>query len=700
MLVNFLGAIERVTGSCSWLKHRDTEFLVDCGLIQGEKHAEFENNKSLPFDPSQLKFILLTHAHLDHCGLIPRLYKEGFVGKVYCTSATSKIAKEIMKDAARIGAPYDKSHVEMVQFSVFENMKNFKLGRMLPIDNDLFVAIYRSAHILGSVSISISWNKEVEGKSILFTGDIGNNDRNNPYQPLLKYRQEPTNKISYIVCESTYGSRMRNASECSLDHRIEQLENAINETIYKKHGNLIIPTFSLHRTQEILFDLNYLFSMKWKGGLKKGVHKTKLKHYLEKRGWLTQGKPKRHEFYNELASDPSMPPKVTEKIHKCYFEYFEISKETYTELLNQGFDKQKIKEHTDEKNRLYCLSAYDLEDKSLTKQIYDFLIKINKENNIYYRFEVNELDQSILCDLEESIENPKTPVQVVLDSPLGKRISQIYGEELTKKYNHKGIMKKSYCNPEILNWLNVDDEQADIILKDLYTQESLEVGVHKIKFNKDKKNRLSPRTPMVILTSSGMCDAGPTLTHLENNLEDEKNTILLTGYQPSGTNGNILSNLEKFSLEEKEGKFIRLESRNLRCSDVKAEIFPITGYSGHADQGSLLNYLFTDEEEFKYTVPNIFLNHGDNKTREEFKEKILQRGEELEKKYNGEYSYSTNVIIPKKDDNWYDLENNEWRDEPLKNHELTYNQDLVAAINNLSESIKVLTKEISRKKES
>ncbi|MCA9460030.1 MAG: MBL fold metallo-hydrolase [Nanoarchaeota archaeon] len=570
MLVKFIGAIERVTGSCSWLKKDSIEFLIDCGMVQGERHEIFENEKPFLFDPKLIKFVLLTHAHLDHCGLIPRLYKEGFVGRVYCTRATSFLSHEIMLDAAKIGigTPYKVKDVDNIKYSFFEDMKNFKWGKMIPIDNDIFIAIYRSAHILGSVSIRVSWNKDVNGKSILFTGDIGNNTKQNSYQPLLKHRQVPDYRVGFIVCESTYGSREHEFSECNLDNRIVQLEKAVIETLYQKKGNLIIPTFSLHRTQEILFDLYYLMKIKLKGELFQGKYEEKL-------------------------------------------------------------------------------------------------------------------DSSVSNDLKIK----PIPIQVICDSPLGKRISKIYAEELTKPYYNGTEVKRPYLNNNILNWLNVQDDEVENLFKNLYTEKFLNIGVHNVKILEDYKREL-PDTPVIVITSSGMCDAGPALIHLENHLEDPKNTILLTGHQSAGTNGNKLSNLADLSEEEKQIGSIQLtENKEIKFSDIKANIGKIIGYSGHADQKSLLNYLFIDEDESKYTIPKIFLNHGTNESREEFKKKILERSEELNRKYSEKQSFSTNVVIPKKNDGWYDLDKNEW---------VTDNQDIIKAINNLTIAIEYLTKEISK----
>ena len=294
MKLKFVGATERVTGSCTWLKYRDTEFLVDCGMIQGEAHDVYENNKPFPFEPKEIKFVLLTHAHLDHCGLIPRLYKEGFIGKVYCTKATARLSREIMLDASKIGKGklYSEEDVDQVKFFYFDERPKFTWGHGCPVDNDLFVFPYRSSHILGACSIQILWvphglkNNPKTNKGILFTGDVGNNTKKNCYQPLLKHQHSPYPRLNYIVCESTYGNRPRDPEERSLEHRINKLEEVMIKTIYEKQGNLIIATFSLHRTQEILFDLYYLLKVRWQERCPDELYKTSLRHKLLGQGLL------------------------------------------------------------------------------------------------------------------------------------------------------------------------------------------------------------------------------------------------------------------------------------------------------------------------------------------------------------------------------------------------------------------------------
>ena len=107
--IKYLGGIGRVTGSCTLVEHSQTKFLVDCGMVQGEAHADFENTQPFQFKPSEIKFIILTHAHLDHCGLIPRLADEGFTGKIYCTDATRKLTIEILRDSAKISRLYNNA---------------------------------------------------------------------------------------------------------------------------------------------------------------------------------------------------------------------------------------------------------------------------------------------------------------------------------------------------------------------------------------------------------------------------------------------------------------------------------------------------------------------------------------------------------------------------------------------------------------
>lgn len=601
MQIQFVGATERVTGSCAWMKYKRTgiEFLVDCGMVQGESYEGYENNKDFPFTPRNLKFVLLTHAHLDHCGLIPRLYKEGFRGKVICTNATAKLVKVILQDAVKIDRDlYSIADINRIDFEKIDLRADFKWAKPIVIDKDLLVYFQRSAHILGSASIGLSWKKNNEEKnSILFTGDIGNNTKENSFQPLLKYRQTPYETIENIVIESTYGNREHNPNELSFHKRIEVLEDHIVQTLAVNEGQLIIPTFSMHRTQEILFDLYYLLKIKWKNN----------------------------------------PIKVKRRL-----------------ILNI-----KTKEEYD---------AYVSTIESIPLETLEQLYEVNEKNEYHLNPKFKELEVKAIY-----------PVKVLCDSFMGKEISKIYAKELCRKeYSLKDkIYKYPYRNEQIKEWLSCNDEEIDELMKDLYENHKLKIGVHTIQQsqerNKNDKTWNDVTRPRVILTSSGMCDNGSVLQHLERTLGDAKNTILLTGYQSKGSNGHILSELSQMDEKQKSQCYIQLGKNSMKAISIKANISRIGGYFGHADQKSLINYLFIDEKDKHYTVPNIFLNHGDNSARETLKNAIYFHCDLLQEKYEDKSLYQTNIEIPKLDNKTYDLDHQCWIDNNIDLEQLLQN---------------------------
>lgn len=589
MQIQFVGATERVTGSCTWMKYTRTgiEFLIDCGMVQGEMSEGYENNKNFPFSPRNLKFVFLTHAHLDHCGLIPRLYKEGFKGKIICTNATARLAKEILIDSARQSRGlYSANDVNKIDFNSIDLRNDFKWAQPIVIDKDLLVYFQRSAHILGSASIGLNWQKnDSEKNSILFTGDIGNNTKENSFQPLLKYRQTPYETIENIVIESTYGNREHNPDELSFHNRIKVLEQNIIETLVDNKGQLIIPTFSMHRTQEILFDLYYIFKIKWKNN----------------------------------------PVKVLQNL-KHGFKHENEYKEYLSEI--EGIDLDIL-------NNLY---------------------EINDKNQYILKSEYKELKVKAMY-----------PIEVVCDSPLAKKISSIYAEELCRKeYSDKDhVHKYPYRNEQMKTLLSIEDEEINELMDNLYANDKFQVGMHSIKYLKEQeinRNKNSiPTRPRIYLTSSGMCDNGPVIQHLERTLQDKKNTILLTGYQSKGTNGALLSELQTMEESQKSNSYIRLNNK-ISVDKVEAKIAHIGGYFGHADQKSLLEYLFTDKDDKQYTVPNIFLNHGNDLARNALKDAIESHSQTLQKKYKDSNLYGTNIQIPKLNQKFYNLDTQAWVD--------------------------------------
>lgn len=255
--IKFVGAIEGVSGSCTWLHHTDsdTQFLVDCGMHQGTEREEWANRQALPFQATRLKYVLLTHAHIDHCGLLPRLVREGFNGLVYATRATRELTELMLMDAARVSGMFTEQEVKQIRWSVLDDDIGFKWGRSIRLAEGIWMAYLRSSHILGACLISIGWKVDEGNRSICFSGDVGCQTDENAYLPLMKSGQHPFADTDYIVVESTYGGRVRAQEHQDSQLRLGRLAEIIAHTLFVKGGKVLLPAFSLHRTQELLMDV-------------------------------------------------------------------------------------------------------------------------------------------------------------------------------------------------------------------------------------------------------------------------------------------------------------------------------------------------------------------------------------------------------------------------------------------------------------
>jgi metallo-beta-lactamase family protein len=255
--IKFVGAIEGVSGSCTWLHHTDsdTQFLVDCGMHQGDEREEWANSQAFPFQAARLKYVLLTHAHIDHCGLLPRLVREGFTGLVYATRATRELTELMLLDAARVSGMFTEHEVKQIRWSVLDDDLGFKWGRSIRLAEGIWMAYLRSSHILGACLISIGWKVDSSNRSICFSGDVGCQTDENAYLPLMKSGQHPFADTDYIVVESTYGGRVRAQEHQDYKLRLARLAEVIAHTLFVKGGKVLMPAFSLHRTQELLMDV-------------------------------------------------------------------------------------------------------------------------------------------------------------------------------------------------------------------------------------------------------------------------------------------------------------------------------------------------------------------------------------------------------------------------------------------------------------
>lgn len=249
MHIQFCGANREVTGSCHLLEVEGKKILVDCGMFQGGEFSEQQNFDEFPFTPSDLDVMLLTHAHLDHVGRIPKLVKEGFRGKIFCTKATVPLAQIVMADAARIMMYNNRKFETPILYSEddvdiamdqFESVEYREEIEFLPG----MTATWKDAgHIFGSAFIEV----QAGGKRITFSGDIGNTDA-----PIIK-DTEDMSECDILVIESTYGDRLHEERQFAK----ETLRKLIKDTC-KSGGVIMIPAFSIERTQEILYDLHQM----------------------------------------------------------------------------------------------------------------------------------------------------------------------------------------------------------------------------------------------------------------------------------------------------------------------------------------------------------------------------------------------------------------------------------------------------------
>ena len=255
MKIIFLGATHEVTGSCYYLEGAGRKFLVDCGMEQGPNYYE---NEELPVAPGDLDFVLLTHAHMDHSGNLPALYAKGFQGPVYATDATCNLCDIMLRDSAHIqlfeaewrnrkGRRQGKE--EFVPAYTMEDamgvLKNFvecQYDRVIHPAEGISVRFVDAGQLLGSSSIEVKITEEGQEKTIVFSGDIGNTN-----QPLIRDPQY-LHKADYVVMESTYGDR----SHGERPDYVRLLSEVIQET-FDRGGNLVIPSFAVGRTQEMLY---------------------------------------------------------------------------------------------------------------------------------------------------------------------------------------------------------------------------------------------------------------------------------------------------------------------------------------------------------------------------------------------------------------------------------------------------------------
>ena len=263
MKITFLGATKTVTGSNFLVEAAGKKFLVDCGMYQGKAEDEWENSAPFAFDVNEIDFMLLTHAHIDHSGRIPKLYNDGYKNKIYATKATCDLCKIMLPDSGHIQemeiewknrkrqrkglTPIPPLYTAEDALNCLQIFNPVKYDEIIDIDENIHVRFNDAGHMLGSSIIEV-WAEENEKTTkAVFTGDLGNNDI-----PLLS---SPTmiDNADYLVMESTYGGRLHNKNEDKAEMFLDIVSDTLN-----KGGTVVIPSFAVGRTQEILYEINNL----------------------------------------------------------------------------------------------------------------------------------------------------------------------------------------------------------------------------------------------------------------------------------------------------------------------------------------------------------------------------------------------------------------------------------------------------------
>jgi len=261
MKITFLGAAKTVTGSCCLIETQNTKLLVDCGLYQGQAKEEALNSEALPLNPAELDYIFLTHAHIDHSGKIPKICKDGFKGEIYATKATVELCEIMLPDCGHIQEfenewknkkrlragkpPLEPIYTYQDALDCLKLFKKVRYGEAIKINDEIKVRFNDAGHILGSAIIEFWIMEKGKETKIVFSGDLGNRD-----MPIIR---DPSiiESADYLVIESTYGNRIHD----NKTDKFEYFVDIINETI-DKGGNVVIPSFAVGRTQEVIYELN------------------------------------------------------------------------------------------------------------------------------------------------------------------------------------------------------------------------------------------------------------------------------------------------------------------------------------------------------------------------------------------------------------------------------------------------------------
>jgi len=532
MKVRFLGAVGTVTGSCSWLQDlaRGWSFLIDCGMSQEEPGGAPGSPTHWPFEPAELQFVALTHAHLDHCGLLPALYRDGFRGPVRCTPETAELAQLVLADAARVpGSGICQADVKRILWKPFREDQPF--GQPRPVDRDLFLRTVRSGHIPGAVSIEVLWGAPGPGqRNIVFSGDVGPGSEDAEVAPMLRFPWRPRSAC-FAVLESTYGGTVRPPQERDPAQRLAQM-HALLAGIVDSRGTLLLPAFAVGRAQDLMFDVHAV-----------------------------------------VAADP------------LRFRDLRVVLDAPLARRVQGVVARAMQrvDVMREKVRMLWLG----------KQVFQLL----------------ELDDTEPDDIEAALEI------------IGMTLTGVRGDDSPRISRGNALARQ---------WRSLTEPPTK---------------------NAPDRGR-GPMGPTVIVCGSADGCGGAAAGWLPTLLQDQRNIIATTGYTSHRSVMGRTATLADLPTKERRrhpGCIVWPAGTSLPIRDVSAVVTRLRGYSAHADQVDLLNWIFLGRQDGDGIVaPTLFVQHGDDRQREALHAAILKRAAET--------SQQIDVVLPNLGDDWISLE--------------------------------------------
>lgn len=322
MNITFYGAAEDVTGSCHMVEVEGHKFLIDCGLFQGSLTDQMLNYEEFPFNIQEVEFVILTHAHIDHSGRIPKLYKAGYKNPVYCTTATKELCKIMLPDSGHIQeteiewvnrkrmragkAPNEPIYTQQDGIDCLEIFEGIEYENRIKVNDSISFELKDAGHMLGSAIVELYLVENGEEKKVAFTGDLGNLNL-----PIINDPQ-PIDGADVLVIESTYGDRIHSSIK---DQSSKFIQIILDTT--RRGGNVIIPSFAVGRTQEILYEINKYYS---DDNIKEEL--SKIPVYVDSPLAINATKifETQHQYYDEEALSYLLKgdnPLVFDNLHFC-----------------------------------------------------------------------------------------------------------------------------------------------------------------------------------------------------------------------------------------------------------------------------------------------------------------------------------------------------------------------------------------------